>query len=47
MEMIYHKTKEEIDRIRKGLEIGTPSYSLKGSPYETEDRRQIRKTLSS
>ena len=35
------KTKEEIDRIRKGLEIGTPSYSLKGSPYETEDRRQI------
>ena len=36
------KTKEEIDRIRKGLEIGTPSYSLKGSPYETEDRRQIR-----
>jgi hypothetical protein len=35
------KTKEEIDRARKSLEIGTPSYSLKGSPYETEDRRQI------
>ena len=35
------KTKEEIDRARKSLGIGTPSYSLKGSPYETEDRRQI------
>ena len=35
------KTKEEIDRARRGLEIGTPSYSLKGSPYETEGRRQI------
>ena len=39
------KTPEEIEALKmevdKRREIGTPTYSLKGSPYETEKRRQL------
>jgi len=35
------RVNEIIMEMRKANEIGTPAYSLAGSPYETEDRRQL------
>ena len=40
MDEDFNALEMEIDSLVKSNEIGTPAYSLAGSPYETEGRRQ-------